>query len=181
MAPVYILRHGQAEGMAQRDSDRALTSYGRQEAEGAARHLQEEAELRGSSKSGLEAFSRSLLVVASPYLRAQQTADIVCESLHIKRPLITSPYVTPDQSPLEAIAALDRIWTQASDEGLGMQAMLVVAHLPMVSRLINHLVWGEEGQRVSMGTAYLAKLEQDLESQGVVQGLSEVAWVKPPQ
>lgn len=166
------MRHGQAEGMASSDAERALTPFGEQEAAAAAKHLQQEA-------STSDNFSDSLLVVASPYRRAQQTARITCDALQVKHSMVTSSAVTPDRNPLDAVSALGKIWTEALEEGRGMRNILVVAHLPMVSRLINRLVWGEEGQRVPMGTAYLAKLELDL-SAGVVQGLAEMDWVKPP-
>ena len=59
---LWVLRHGQAEARAATDAQRPLTETGRQEALRMGEHLQGET---------LE------VILASPYLRAQQTAELV--------------------------------------------------------------------------------------------------------
>ena len=59
---IWILRHGQAEGMAASDEARQLTLHGREEATLMADYLAE-VPLDG--------------ILASPYRRAQQTAETV--------------------------------------------------------------------------------------------------------
>ncbi|WP_413701673.1 phosphohistidine phosphatase SixA [Psychromonas sp. KJ10-10] len=61
---IYIMRHGQAEMMANSDSERALTALGREESEMMASSL-------ANQKVSFDA------VMVSPYLRAQQTWESV--------------------------------------------------------------------------------------------------------
>lgn len=56
---LWLLRHGEAEPHASRDSERRLTAHGRKEV------LQSAARLAGLPLDG---------ILASPYVRAQQTA-----------------------------------------------------------------------------------------------------------
>lgn len=163
MSVIYIMRHGEAEQVAPSDALRPLTPLGRQEATAAATHL--------INDRGEQAPNADLVVVASPYVRAQQTAKIVLEALNYTQPLITSDQITPDISARYATKALDGIISGADGKDL-----LVVSHMPLVSELINHLVWGDNDQRVAMGTAYVAKLKSDV----VACGMAELQWVNRP-
>lgn len=108
-----LMRHGVAEeGVQGPDSDRALTAGGVDEV----RHM---ARWMASLNLGLAR------VCASPYLRARQTAEIVCEVLGI--PLELWPALTPAQSPMAAVA-------QAQSE-LFAAPQLWVSHQPLVSQL----------------------------------------------
>ncbi len=83
---LYLLRHGIAEQQATsgRDIDRSLTADGI-------------AKLRvGLERSGA---APPALIVASPYLRAQQTARIAAERWGYKNGIATSSRLTPDSSP----------------------------------------------------------------------------------
>ena len=63
---LWVLRHGQAESHAPTDAQRNLTAHGREEVLGSAAHL------IGQSIAA---------ILASPYVRAQQTAQLVREAL----------------------------------------------------------------------------------------------------
>lgn len=70
---LWLLRHGEAEAHARSDAQRELTPHGRKEVKQSAGHLPG----HGVSK-----------IVASPYVRAQQTAQIVREVLASHPPFI---------------------------------------------------------------------------------------------
>lgn len=63
---LWLLRHGEAEPQARRDAERRLTAHGIKEA------LKSAAQLAGQPLDG---------ILASPYVRAQETAELVREAL----------------------------------------------------------------------------------------------------
>jgi len=134
---LLLMRHGEAESTFSRDSDRALTSLGRGEASAAALRIAE----------------RQLLpdrTIASPYLRAAQTAAIVTETLKVP-PADSSPLLTPESDPNLAVQML-------AEQGEECQSLLAVLHQPLISRLILHLT----GDVQPMSTANVAVLEGEL-------------------
>ena len=70
---LWLLRHGEAEARARSDAERPLTERGRKEVRRCAERL------RGRPLQ---------YILASPYLRAQQTAEIVREVLGLALPLV---------------------------------------------------------------------------------------------
>ncbi len=131
---LYIMRHGQAESWASSDAERALTEFGQQQVQSAAMQLQ------GVPLTG---------ILASPYLRARQTADIVRQTVAGPE-IIISDNITPDASPAEAIESLP-------DSG----NWLLVAHMPLVSRLTGLLTEGRVNYGLSFSTAMVAELEME--------------------
>lgn len=144
---LYLLRHGEAEPYRTEDASRALTLTGRAAV---------------ASKQAL--LPDINLLIVSPYLRALQSADIlVAEGLNVKRRLVDER-VTPD-SPLAPI--IDELIDPQ------LENQLIVAHNPLLSRLIWHLV-GEDARGISMDTASLACLE----AEEFLPGLVHLHWVK---
>lgn len=141
------MRHGQAEPMAARDAERVLTGHGRLEA-------QRMAGILDAARSGLET------ILASPFARAQQTAEIVREALAFRGAVGTAPWLTPDDSPL---AALDFLAERKERE------LLVVSHQPLVGQLISLLVEGHRQSAVALPTAGLACLEMDVPAAGLAR------------
>ena len=90
-------------------------------------------------------------IIASPYVRAQQTAGLVHEALGLDQPVQTVTWLTPDTDPLEVITELNT---------LGLEQVLLVSHQPLVSCLVGLLEQGHR-QGPSMSTASLAELEGD--------------------
>ncbi|OUM07082.1 phosphohistidine phosphatase SixA [Pseudomonas syringae] len=142
---VWVLRHGEAQSRARSDAERELTAHGRDEVLKSAVHLSGRAIRR---------------IVASPYVRAQQTAQLVRQSLGFDEPVMTVPWLTPDSTPREVLAQLDT---------LGVDEILLVSHQPLVGELIGVLVHGNAQQAQPMSTASLAELEGEFVIAGGMQ------------
>lgn len=147
---VWILRHGQAEPSAINDAERRLTDAGRAEVADMAEQL---------AGHALEA------IIASPYRRAQQTAELMREQLGFRRSIITVEWLTPDSDPL---AVLDELADRVEGE------VLLVSHQPLVGQLLSLLVDGHRQRHYPMPTAALACLEMPLPAAGVA-GLISLA------
>lgn len=134
---VWVLRHGEAHNQAASDAARELTPRGREQVLRSAAHLLAEP---------LQA------ILASPYVRAQQTAELVHEALGFAQPIKTVPWLTPEQSPQQVA---DRI------AALELDNVLLVSHQPLVGTLLGLLESGHLNHEHPMGTASLAELEGD--------------------
>lgn len=145
---LYVMRHGDAIQYARTDAERPLSELGRRQAAGMVCHLQDEPPAR---------------VIASPYVRAQQTCSIVCEGLGIDR-FETVPGITPDSDPVQVVKLLERY------DG---NSLLMVSHQPLVSTLIALLVDGSISGGYMMGTASIACLEFEM----VGNGQAHLQWL----
>ena len=130
---IWILRHGEAESHARRDAERELTAHGREQV------LHSAALLIGQPLDS---------ILVSPYVRAQQTAELVRKALGFTSGLITVPWLTPESEPKFAVSKLP-------DSG----NVLLVSHQPFVGELISLLVHGHVRQPQPMQTASLVELE----------------------
>ncbi|KTC54639.1 phosphohistidine phosphatase [Pseudomonas fluorescens ABAC62] len=147
---LWILRHGEAEGLAHTDAERNLTEHGRGEVLRSAAHL---------IGQPLDA------IIASPYVRAQQTAHLVREALGFEPPIRTEDRLTPEGVPAQVLDMLD------TDDNV-----LLVSHQPLVGSLISFLQHGHLRQPEPMYTASLAELEGDFP----LAGLMSLVSVKNP-
>ena len=147
---LWVLRHGEAESHASSDAQRNLTEQGRKEVLNSAAHL------IGQPISA---------IIASPYVRAQQTAQLVREALRFMPEIRTVPWLTPDGNPLQVLEKLD------TDDNV-----LLVSHQPLVGNLISFLQHGHQSQPQPMHTASLAELEGDFP----LAGLMSLNSVNPP-
>lgn len=147
---LWVLRHGEAEGHARTDAERNLTEQGRSEVLSSAAHL------IGQPISA---------IFASPYVRAQQTAQLVRDALGFEPEIRTVPWLTPDGNPLQVLQKLD------TDDNV-----LLVSHQPLVGSLISLLQHGHQRQPQPMSTASLAELEGDFP----LAGLMSLVSVKNP-
>lgn len=132
---LWVLRHGEAEQRANTDPQRRLTDHGREQV------LRSAARLLGQP---LQA------IIASPYVRAQQTAALVHDTLGFAQPVITVPWLTPESDVRQVISELER---------LALEHVLLVSHQPLVGALVGMLEHGHLQQPVPMTTASLAALE----------------------
>ncbi len=142
---LWLLRHGEAQPHARSDPERALTTHGRAEVRQSAERL------RGRPLQR---------ILVSPYLRAQQTAELVRESLGFDLPLTTLDWLTPDDSPRNVANQLDQY---PADE------VLVVSHNPLLGALAGLLVHGHLQLPFPLRTASLVGLEAALPVAGLMQ------------
>jgi phosphohistidine phosphatase len=149
---LWILRHGEAHSQARSDAERQLTTRGRDEVLKSAAHL----------------LGKPLhLIIASPYVRAQQTAELVHQVLGLNEPIMSVPWLTPDSDPQQVLSQLDRY---------SMDDVLLVSHQPLVGALVGLLVAGHYREAQPMNTASLAELEGDFP----LAGLMELRNVRHP-
>ncbi|MCP8465830.1 phosphohistidine phosphatase SixA [Pseudomonas sp. ZM23] len=145
---VWLLRHGEAEPQARRDAERRLTAHGRKEV------LKSAAQLAGQPLDG---------ILASPYVRAQETAELVREALGFDGSVGTAPWLTPDDDPRDVLRFLD---------GRGEKNLLLVSHQPLVGSLAGLLIHGSRSDAVPFSTATLAELEGEYPVAGLMQLVS---------
>lgn len=149
---LYIMRHGDAVQYARTDAERPLSELGRQQVARMLEHIRLKPPVR---------------VIASPYLRAQQTARILCDGLGIV-PLETVDGITPDSDPFEALKQID---LHQADP------LLMVSHQPLVGSLLGLLLEGSVSAGQMMGTASVALLSCDQ----VGPGLASLQWLQHPR
>ena len=130
---IVIFRHGDAEPSAIRDEYRNLTPRGRDEVELAVQRF------KGFTPR---------LVAASPYVRAQQTAEIVLQTF--------SDASTQTWADLTPSGSCDSVAQQL--EETGFDSVVLVSHQPLVSRLVRYFT----SDNVSMGTASAVLIETEI-------------------
>jgi phosphohistidine phosphatase len=142
---LWILRHGEAERETRRDSERALTELGRGDAEAAGKFLAGIDTTRASAPRFL----------ASPYRRAQQTAQCALKSFPGVQ-LETVDWLVPDADPMAALQALGALQGE----------VVLVSHQPLVSAFGGLLVAGDFRAGPAMGTASLAEFDLSVVARG---------------
>ncbi|HEV2105707.1 MAG TPA: histidine phosphatase family protein [Candidatus Eisenbacteria bacterium] len=132
MTTLALLRHGRATGQG---PDAPLTPEGETQVRRLAAHLAREG-------------WRPAAAFTSPYRRARATAELVLAAVAPGLAPRTLAELTPESEPGDALAALRRA-------GLPAGAVLVVAHLPLLGRLAQHLAGGD----AEFGPGTLAEFE----------------------
>lgn len=140
---LYILRHGLAGEFGDPsypdDSRRPLT------AEGKRKMLQ--------AALGMKALGLSFdLAFASPYLRARQTAEIVCQQLDCLDILEITENLEPGRDPRKLIAEIN-------EHNLKNKSVLITGHEPFLSGLIAYLISGSHNSQIEFKKGALCKLE----------------------
>ena len=117
---LYVMRHGPAEDHSStgHDETRALTPSGRERVRDVARALQSLGEA-------------PKVVVASPLVRALQTAEIIHAHAKVEAPLEVHTAMAPRGMALELVRAAAKA---------GRKRMMVVGHEPDVSILVASLL-----------------------------------------
>lgn len=132
---LWLLRHGEAEPHARTDAQRELTRHGRKQV----------------MRSAVQLMGRPLTaILASPYVRTQQSAQLLRETLGLGLEIISVPWLTPDADWAEVVRQLDAY----SD-----QEIVLVTHQPLVGDLGGMLVHGHRQAPLPMQTASLAQLD----------------------
>lgn len=141
---LYIVRHGEAESLAEKDELRELTEHGQWEAKRTALWL----------KTQVNQFQQ---VYVSPYVRAQQTKDIVIEKGPDALDIEVSGDLIPDGN---AKTVMDYMLANVpADKGEDWN-ILCVSHMPLVSYLIGEVT----GYTPIMATAGVAQIKLDIEN-----------------
>lgn len=154
---VYLLRHGQAEQYASSDSIRELTDIGRSDIKAAAQSFV------GTNRKIGRCF-------ASPYKRAQQSADIFSLEASLLCPVETENVLKPDNSALSVLRFL---------ETFEEENILVVGHNPLLSELFNLLTTGKrEGSIKIMSAGELCGISFDILGSGMGQEVLNILPVK---
>jgi len=142
---LWLLRHGAAEPYQRHDAERQLTEQGRQQVVLAAELLRN------------ERFDR---VLSSPYIRARQTAELLCATLQHPGAIDIVPWLTPEDDVREVTRKLD---------GYADEHLLIVAHQPLLGSLVSWLTDADRAQGLAMDTASVACLEGDFIGAGMMQ------------
>ena len=140
---LYILRHGLAGEFGDPrypdDSQRPLT------AEGKRKMLQ--------AALGMKALGINFdMALSSPYLRARQTAEIVCRQLDLLEKLQITENLEPGRDPRKLIAEINE--NDPNDK-----KVLVTGHEPFLSGLIAYLISGSHSSGIEFKKGALCKLE----------------------
>jgi phosphohistidine phosphatase len=124
---IYLLRHGIAEEgrLGGHDADRALTAEGRDK-------------LKRVLKRAHDAGVRPGLILASPYRRAWETAEIAAEALQYRGEIVKTSNLVPNTSPQEAWGEIGSRWKIAQADTKG--AMLLASHEPLMSYMTAFLL-----------------------------------------
>jgi phosphohistidine phosphatase len=138
---IYLLRHGIAEDAppGRPDSERALTSEGREKL----RHVLQRARAANASPS---------LILASPYVRAVETAAVAVEVLGYSGKVIRTPALAPEASPAN-------VWEEIRSRP-GERAILLASHEPLMSSLAAFLL-SSPALQVDMKKAALVRIDCD--------------------
>lgn len=151
---IYIMRHGDAVSQAKTDFQRPLSDYGRRQVQSMVLSLMNKPPTR---------------MLVSPYLRAQQTAEIIqCGLTKVGEglPFETVSYITPNDSA-------DKVVDQLGEEAF--ERVLLVSHQPLVGSLLTLLVEGH-----NMGCAVNTASILCLECEYLGAGQANLNWIKTP-
>jgi len=159
---LFILRHGIAvergtPGYA-KDSDRRLTPKGE-------RKLWQISETMEELKLSFD------LILASPYLRARQTADVVAEALGARKSLEFDESLTPGGKSEDLIELL-------RGRKPPPESVLLVGHEPYLSELVSVLISGGTQAAIELKKGGLCKLEVDSLKHGRCATLT---WLLTPK
>ncbi|GAA4650071.1 phosphohistidine phosphatase SixA [Kistimonas scapharcae] len=139
---LYIMRHGEAAPFADVDRNRSLSEHGRWQVSEVARQM-----------SGLPLNG----ILASPYLRAQQTAELMQVGMTAMGiPVVCCDQLIPDASVRAVLGAIP-------DSG----CWLLVSHMPLVSSLAGLLMQDAPDQGVIFSTAMVVGLEMPVVAPGL--------------
>lgn len=153
---VLIMRHGEASYHADSDPQRNLTERGRQQTTEMAVWLRSQV-------------AKIDWVLVSPYIRAQQTLDVVKAEfpLAATSTIETFSALTPNG---DSMLSADYLMTLAQD---GVESVLIVSHLPLVGYLVSELCAGVYPPMFS--TSAVACVTLDAET-----GRGTLDWMQTP-
>lgn len=120
---VILIRHGQAAPYCDNDAGRDLTHFGQAQAKQTAKHL--------LAKHTVD------FIIASPFNRAKQTAQILQESIKAQggsAHLVIVDGITPEADPKQGLIEIDKVITQSFGDAQDI-CVAVVCHMPIVAKM----------------------------------------------
>ncbi|EAS0613279.1 phosphohistidine phosphatase SixA [Salmonella enterica] len=142
---VFIMRHGDAALDAASDSVRPLTPCGCDESRLMANWLK-------GQKVDIER------VLVSPFLRAEQTLDVVGDCMNLPAQVD----VLPELTPCGDVGLVSAYLQALTNEEIG--SVLVISHLPLVGYLVSELCPGETPPMFT--TSAIANVTLDVSGKG---------------
>lgn len=138
---LYLLRHGIAvdPSASVKDAERPLTPRGR-------RRL---AQIAGAMRALRISYD---LILASPYVRARQTAEITVRALKLRKKLESFEALTPGGNPQALIQHLNGLRPRPKN-------VLLVGHEPYLSKLVALLTSGNTNMEMDFKKGGFCKLE----------------------
>lgn len=158
---LYLIRHGIAADPAEysTDAERPLTEVGQQKTRKVAKQLK---------KLGVE-FD---LILTSPLVRAQETADIL-RRVGLSSQVMEEQALAPGGEIKTWLSWLET-WRQNGGENLAL-----VGHQPNLSHWAEILVWGKARDQIVLKKAGVIGLI--LPKTGMPIGNSQLFWLTPPR
>jgi phosphohistidine phosphatase len=137
---LYLLRHGLAveRTVGLKDRERTLTPKGRKKTAALAARLK-------ALKISFD------LILASPFVRARETAEMVAAKTKPKGALALSGHLMPGGN-------LKLVLKELQDNA-GKKSVLLVGHEPDLSQLVSLLVTGKAGLKLDLKKGGLCKLD----------------------
>ncbi|MEZ5294156.1 MAG: phosphohistidine phosphatase SixA [Vicinamibacterales bacterium] len=122
---------------------------------------------------GLRALGVSVdVVLASPYERARETAEILCAGLRPKPKLLLTPALEPGRKPAEAFAAIE----QAAASGRRSSRFALVGHEPDLGELAARLLGAKGAVEFKKGAVCRIDVARAMPT-----GPGTLRWFLPPR
>lgn len=152
---IYLMRHGQAQGLAPSDRARTLTDVGRQEVADVAQAMRSDE-------------TPAQLLYASPYTRARETAEIMGRRWLGSEQIEFHDCLVPG-------GEIERILARI--EEARPESVLIVSHMPGISCLGGILIDGDPNSCPGFSTAGVMCIEMEM----AAPGLGCLRWYKEPR
>ena len=148
---ILIMRHGEAQSLANSDRERELTNSGRDQL--------------GKAAACLSTLKMSFdQVWVSPYRRTEQTANELVSVIG-KASRYKQDILVPESDPAAVVEAIEQS---------ALESLLIVSHQPLVSALVGLLVDADPRLGPPMSPASMAYINTDI----VLPGCGALKWLR---
>jgi phosphohistidine phosphatase len=154
---IYLLRHanaGEHKVSPAKDDQRALDELGIAQSH-----------IVGRSLAALKL--KPDAIIASPLLRAQQTASIVAEEIGHKDEIVTDEALRPEAS----YEQFEKLLARYHDN----EAILLVGHNPSLTLFLNQVVSSESSEAIELKKGAIARVDKEHGQPAVLK------WLMPPK
>jgi phosphohistidine phosphatase len=155
MVNLVIMRHGEAEPQSSQDSQRQLTAKGR-------------AEVTQMAQWAANSYQPFDYILHSPFIRTQQTAELMWQGQSSKPSLQTLAELVPEGDCQQV-----QLYVDALMDNQPTARILLVSHMPLVSFLVE--TFSKTGQTPIFETSALVGIEYQAGLRGVVLEKMSVA------